>query len=143
MSHSGTVDCARGAFKFGDVEVQPNMRLDSFRQTDLARDGKIRIKPGNRATYLTTWQLAESEFSVLLQFMDDQLRVITMSLVLPGERLGTPEAEAAHTEVERRRKHDQILYRWFGEPPYKFSWGEVRSAGDFKTGDSLITFLFK
>ena len=45
-------------------------------------------------------------------------------------------------ELKKKDEHDKWLERKIGKPPYKYSWGEISSNYDPRSGSSMITIRY-
>lgn len=45
-------------------------------------------------------------------------------------------------EQSKKDEHDKWLLRNIGEPPYNYSWGEISSNYDPRSGSSMITIRY-
>lgn len=45
-------------------------------------------------------------------------------------------------EINKKAEHDKWLQENLGNPPYKYSWGEITSKYDMRSGSSSITIRY-
>jgi len=136
MKNSATFNAGEGSFQFPDSEVRPKMEIGVFLKQN--PEGELTQKPNGRASFRTIWLLQDRDYIVLLHFMGGLLGGISLSASLSTEEKARPDAQ-----VVRKELHDRLFRGWFSTlKPYKSSWGEARSGGDFKTGDVEILILY-
>ena len=59
-----------------------------------------------------------------------------------GDSLPSWENWSKEEQLKKKDKHDIWLKTNIGKPPYKYSWGEISSNYDPRSGSSMITIRY-
>jgi hypothetical protein len=79
-------------------------------------------------------------FSIILVFRHEYISLIQLSLLLDEDKGWESWSEA--TEAKRKAKHDELLASALGSQPWNYSWGQVFSDYDPRSGSSAISVQF-
>lgn len=93
--------------------------------------------------FLKPQWIGNHNFSVSL-FFNPQNRIdfIQMSMVSDGN-IPVWDDWSEDNEQNRKKAHDQWLEDNIGKPPYQYSWGEISSNYDPRSGSSMITIRYQ
>jgi hypothetical protein len=80
------------------------------------------------------------EWDGIVYFFNGTMKKISLSIYDPSVRGWEDWSESK--ELLAKQKHDDILTTILGSPPYLYSWGEVFSTYDARSGTSQITVRY-
>lgn len=80
-------------------------------------------------------------FSMNVCFSSGILSLISMSIV-SGEQDPTWSTWSEAIEAAKNKRHQEILQKRYGVPPYQFHWGEILAAYDPRAGASTIAISY-
>lgn len=94
--------------------------------------------------YFLKPQVIDGEYFIVVIYFNknDLLEFVDLALMHNGN---VPSWDNWSETEERKRKdeHDKWLEKSIGRPPYKYSWGEISSDYDPRSGSSTITIRYK
>jgi hypothetical protein len=122
--------------EFALGSVARDMTKTSFLMSALGRGAETIVENGPYVTYRIR---PESRIGATLLFEGEKLQNFGWAIELPDELPGDWSAES---EMRRKRLHDDWLRKEFGEPPYRFAWGEIVSDYDAKGVSSAIIVAY-
>lgn len=130
-------DKESGQLTFATGSIGPNLDRNAFLATSFGRSSEF---DGANDGWVRLRFNLESDVGAVAYFKDDRLKHVDFSFRIPAD---ADNAWTHKGEELRKTKHDDWLRAELGEPPYKFSWGEVISEIDIKTGDSSIFVTYE
>jgi hypothetical protein len=120
------IDRSNGLVYFEHGSIEPGTDRHSFLRSELGSRAEIFVSNEPHMTYRIR---PEAGITATVYFIGDRLQGITWLHALPPER----EREWNEAlELERKKLHDRLLMKEFGEPPYHFAWGKISSEYDPK-----------
>lgn len=125
-----------GTVVFAIGDVSRNTSKASFLASALGRGAETAVE---NAPYVTYRIRPEPGIGATLLFEGQELRNVGWAIVMPGEDDGDWSVES---EMRRKSLHDDWLQKELGEPPYRFSWGEIVSEFDAKGVSSAIIVVY-
>ena len=122
--------------------IQKGLSKNDFVSSRLFKDVLIQEIHAFSNYYLKPQLIGKDKFMVVLFFnQKDMIYLVNMSLSDDGNVLSWnnwSEDEA----IKIKERHDQWLEDSIGKPPYKYSWGEISSNYDPRSGSSMITIRY-
>ncbi|WP_339733985.1 hypothetical protein [uncultured Gimesia sp.] len=131
------INKVNGEIEIGNVRVSPSTTLSNFSKSTLGISSKVLIKNND---YVTLQVVTASQIGLNLSFSNDRLSTVIIYLKSPES---TWSSWSKNEEHEKKTKHDKILNADLGLEPYRFSWGEVESISDSKSGDSYVLVKYR
>jgi hypothetical protein len=125
----GTVEFERGS-------VSSATEKTAFLASPLGRGAAVVVENAPYATYRIA---PEAGVGATLQFNGEQLQNLSCAFAMPGEDEGDWSEEL---EMRRKKTHEEWLLREFGNPPYRFDWGEIDCEFDAKGVSSAIIVTY-
>lgn len=135
--------------KNGDVSLNGNtfiikkgLAKDEFEKSTLFKD-VISKETHSFTNYYLKPQLIGNEKFILVLFFNTNniLDFANISLSHDG-KIPSWDNWSENEEYKRKDDHDKWLVNNISKPPYKYSWGEVSSNYDPRSGSSAITIKY-
>ena len=124
-----------GKLFVGSFIVEPTTTLDEFRKTEAGERAKVLVQNGDWVTF----QIDEERgYGLNATFKNQRLQNAKIYLINSSSWSDWSEEK----ELQKKAKHDELLMRLLGKPPYRFSWGEVESIFDKRGGSSSIVINY-
>jgi hypothetical protein len=133
----------------GDLEIQSvSIRIGSqftrqqFLASALAEHARVLVQNEPYCTFSAgSYELAGLSLSVSLVFYGEQLE--TIGLFHDAKALGSSWADwSEQQELKRKQIHDQWLVALTGHASHVYTWGEIWSDFDPKSGGSSIVIRY-
>ncbi len=121
--------------------IRKGLTKDEFKKSELFEEVLNEQVHTFTNYYLKPQLLGEESFSISLFFDSNEIiNFLQISMIKDG----IPSWDNWSEKQEQRRKaeHDQWLKMNIGKPPYKYSWGEISSNYDPRSGSSMITIRY-
>jgi hypothetical protein len=137
------IESATGAIALDSGEsIGSAFTLTAFLASSLAGGAAPPAKAGTPWSYfpLGPRAIGGQAFVVSLGFEGDALRTVDLSMVQAGEATSW-EGYSDERELARKARHDAWLEEQLGPLPWWFSWGEVTSSFDPRSGDTSIRII--
>ncbi|QEG17348.1 hypothetical protein GmarT_32280 [Gimesia maris] len=131
------INKVNGEIEIGNVRVSPSTTLSSFSKSTLGISSKVLVKNND---YVTLQVDTNSQIGLNLSFSNNRLSTVTIYLKSPESSWSS---WSKYEEHEKKSKHNKILYADLGLEPYRFSWGEVESISDSKSGGSYVLVKYR
>lgn len=125
------IDPQTGVLHIAGEWISPELRLQAFLNSSLGIGAKEQIANRGWVTYALRLKERPVEFAISLLFKDASLCEIRFSIVDAESSWGDWSQEK---EIQKKAEIDRIIETSFGNPPYKFPWGEVLSDIDMRGG---------
>ena len=122
--------------------IRKGLTKDEFLKSNLAGD-ILNQQTSTFTNYYLKPQLIGSEnFTIVLYFNPNNLiEFMNISLSSDGN-IPSWDNWSESDEIKKKDEHDKWLERKIGKPPYKYSWGEISSNYDPRSGSSMITIRY-
>lgn len=132
----------------GNIELDNNFLITKklgrkeFENSSLFKDVLSQQINTFSSYYLKPQLIGGEKFIVVLFFnQNDMIYLINISILNDGD-MPSWENWSEVEELKRKDMHDTWLENNIGKPPYKYSWGEISSNYDPRTGSSMITINY-
>lgn len=139
------MDFKNGVLEFEGkkTKIYPNMKKCDFIESDLYSDVLNEDVDDYSNYYLRPQLIGENKFIVRLYFgLNNNICLVNMSITKDGN-IPTWDNWSEQDQLVKKGEHDQWLQKNIGKPPYQYSWGEISSTYDPRSGSSTITFTYK
>lgn len=123
--------------------ISPSLKLQEFKLSDLYSD----VKKEEVINEFPRFTLQPKNFkgnlmNVSLIFKDNkEIFLVNMSKIREHQDNSWNTWNKEH-ELQRKKEHDQILEKLIGSSSSKFTWGEISSNYDSRSGSSMITIRY-
>ena len=135
---SGIIVGDSGQFSFSEHTTERDL-LDSILGKEIINSDHY--PAANR--YSLQPQLLGGRTVLLFLSFNLQSRLGTIQISVQGDGYPTSwEKWSEQQELNRKAEHDSWLASELGSPPYQYSWGEIESTYDQRTGSSLISVRY-
>ncbi len=122
--------------------MKKGLTKDEFMKSNLINDVLSQETYAFTNYYLKPQLIGSDMFIVVLYFnQNDIIDFINISLSGDGN-VPTWNDWSESKELKRKESHDKWLEKNIGKPPYKYSWGEISSNYDPRSGSSMITIKY-
>jgi hypothetical protein len=92
--------------------------------------------------YLKPQLIGCKRFAIVLYFNNNNLiDFLTLSMT-SDENIPSWDSWSEFDELKKKDEHDKWLESNIGKPPYKYSWGDISSDYDPRSGSSIITVRY-
>jgi len=147
-----TVFCKEGKMNLVNGDISPTgsnikivqgLKKSEFEKSNLGNQVLDYQEYGYTRYYIKPQLIDNDEFLMVLLFNPEGIiEFIELALTINGA-IPTWDNYSKDSELDRKDKHDKWLIRKAGNPPYKYSWGEISSNYDPRSGSSMITIKYK
>jgi hypothetical protein len=137
-------DLTKGIIKFNTKSTQlyPGLTKQEFLQSDLCSEVISEDEDVFSNYYLKPQKIGVDEFVVRVVFdPGDHISAVSLSLTTDG-KIPSWDNWSEEEEMRIKDKHDCLLKRYLGDPPYKFDWGEITSNYDPRSASSQIIIRY-
>lgn len=126
------------------IKLSKGMHIIDFSQSTLFNDVYATANnPGATIYHLKPQLIGEYKFGITLIFNPrGKLKSLSLSLNEKGEITPFYENWSEERERTKKMKHDEWLRKNFGDPPYKYAWGEIGSYYYQQSASSEITIKY-
>lgn len=136
------IDIKRGNISLNGFILKRGLTKDVFIKSNLMGDVLSQNASIYTNYYLKPQFIGSERFTVVLYFNQSNLiEFINISLLSDGN-IPSWDNWSENEELNRKVEHDKWLESKIGKPPYKYSWGEISSAYDPRSGSSMITIRY-
>jgi len=131
-----TIDRTTGELTLGENSMwRPSLHLKDFLNSSWADDCKTGVKNAGFESYHLRTIDEGQEIALTLTFFQGILSQLSFACIEGSTSWADWSVQNA---LKLKEKHDQILLRCLGAPPYKFPWGEIWSSYDPRSGSSAV-----
>ena len=121
--------------------IRKGLTKDEFKKSELFKEVLNEQVHTFANYYLKPQLLGEKSFSISLFFDSNGIiNFVQISMIKDG--ISTWDNWSEKEEQKRKAEHDQWLKMNIGKTPYKYSWGEISSNYDPRSGSSMITIRY-
>ena len=134
------IDSQTGVVELEGIGLIGPQSMETFRASALGRNARLIAVSGRWETYSAATASGTEEFALTLLFFGARLAEIHLAKIKAGASWANWSKE---NELKTEEEHNRLLAAVLGQPPYQFSWGEVLSVFDPKSGASKIVVRYK
>jgi len=116
------IDASSGAVVFSNGTIEPVMDKDAFLSSPLGSGSE---KWHGHGVFEVFRFVPEPGIIATADFRSSRLSSVSLLFTLTDD---SPEHVSRDQEFKRKEKHDTWLRAELGEPPYRYSWGQIVSA---------------
>jgi len=125
-----------GTVNHRDVTLRLGETREDFLATDAGANAQLMVENQGWSTYRFS---PDQKVFFVAQFKNDVIKQIHIAFALDGN---DPNPWTVESETARKSRHDQMLREEIGSPPYRFSWGQIESVTDPRSGASQIIITY-
>jgi hypothetical protein len=126
-----------------NIKIEKGLSKSDFEKSNLRNQVLDYQEYGYTRYYIKPQLIDNDEFIMVLLFNPEGIIEFVQLGLTKNGAIPTWDNYSKDIEIDKKGKHDQWLKRKVGNPPYKFSWGEVSSNYDPRSGSSMITIKYK
>jgi len=130
------IQISDGSVTFADGTIGRHTDRPAFLRSRIGKSSKETLVNGPWKTYNMSPEPGVAGSAI---FEGDRLRQLSVLLRLPSDDTTGWSDEA---EQQRLALHDAWLKAELGEPPYRYSWGQIESSYDARGGITDIVFAY-
>jgi hypothetical protein len=122
----------------GGENIAPGASESQFLSTQTGRSAALVIDNGDYRTY----RVETRDLAALAYFHKGRLSSVDLVVTMPGDEAGW-DGVSEVGEKKRKAKHDEVLRKFLGDPPYVYPWGKVESTYDARdvTSSVVVTYV--
>ncbi|WP_378154668.1 hypothetical protein [Chungangia koreensis] len=134
---------SNGIIQFGGkvFAISPTLTLQDFLQSDLYSDVKEEIINDFSRFTLLPQTFNGIRLSVSLLF-GNQKKIFLVNISKVMDQDSSWNSWSEQRELERKKEHDILLEKLIGNTSCKYTWGEITSDYDPRSGSSMITIRY-
>jgi hypothetical protein len=136
-------DLANGFIRFSGrvAAISPALLLQEFMKSDLYSDVTEESLNGFPRFTLQPQLVDGNKMSVSLIFNNEK-RIFLVNISKTVDQNDSWDSWSEQHELQRKKEHDRLLEKLIGNTSRKFSWGEITSDYDPRSGSSMITVRY-
>lgn len=122
--------------------IGPGLREAAFLESILGGDAQFRGSNDGWSRYKGRGLLDNGlECHFTTYFYASILKKVTWRIKWPGVPTGWRNWDERQ-ELKVKELNDEVLIQWLGPPPYSYSWGEITSYYDPRSGSSGVLIKY-
>jgi hypothetical protein len=125
-----------------NTTIKKGFQKSEFEKSNLRSQVLDYQEYGYTRYYIRPQQIDNDEFIIVLLFNPEGAIEFVELVLTKNGAVPTWENYSKDNELKKKDKHDKWLKRKIGNPPYKYSWGEISSNYDPRSGSSMITIKY-
>ena len=136
------INRGNGEISIGHVTIGPNYTTEMFINSQLYDYLLREDHHVYTSFYLKPQNIDSKLFSITLHFDQKNTLKIIMLSILPDGHLPTWDNWSKEDQLKIKSLNDKWLKTTIGRSPYNYSWGEIFSEYDPRSGSSIITIRY-
>lgn len=125
-----------GTVSHREVVLRRGETREDFLATDAGANAMLILENKGWSTYRLS---PDEKVFFIVQFKNDVIEQVRIAIALNAN---DPNPWTVKSETARKSLHDQLLQEEIGPPPYRFSWGQIESVTDPRSGASQIIMTY-
>ena len=132
------IESKTGSIEVAGQTILPHCTELEFLTTGLGKSAK---RSESSKGWVIYDGVADEKLSVAFRFKD--ARLAEVELRFKNNKRKSWDDWSESSEKQLKRKHDEWLEKLLGKPPHKFTWGDVLSIYDQRSGASSIIVRYR